>query len=71
MSPYSIMFFKSSLKTISNLIFRTLRRQTCDPWDGVNARTGGGHGDVVPCDAGLWRWAVKIVVQDNVIYFRT
>ena len=40
--------------TISIFIFRrTLGRHSGDPWYGVNAGTGGGHGSVVPCGAGL------------------
>ena len=39
--------------TVSNFCFRTLGRQSGDPRDGVNAGTGGGHGGLVPCGAGL------------------
>ena len=31
----------------------TLGRHLGDPWDGVDAGPGGGHGGVVPCGAGL------------------
>ena len=31
----------------------TMGRHAGDPCYGVNAGPGGGHGGVVPCDAGL------------------
>ena len=42
-----------------------------DPCFGVNTQPVGGHGGLVPCDAGLGRWAVKLNVVQKVIYFRT